>query len=127
MPWFNTSFWSSVVALFSTSTTASSVSARELRERTDEIRREMVDLARSCQGKPASGLALRMHYAPDIQSLWFMRSELMGLLAQARGEASARESLSRLSAMISGLLPNGLRSRPSPLDGESTHGDSMLR
>ena len=122
---FKPSLWSSFLAIFSTSS-APSVSARELRERTEEIRRAMTDLARVGNGRDGAGLALRIHYAPDLQALWFMRSELMGLLARTQGEQAARDSLSRLSRMFSGLLPDGLRSRPSPLDSDSTHGDSSL-
>ena len=81
---------------------------------TDEIRTEMLDMV----GPPTedtAGLVRRISYASDPQALWFMRSELMGLLARREGEAIARVKLEMLSEMFRELLPSGLRSRPSPL------------
>ena len=114
------------MALFSTSTVPS---RQEAKERFEEIRRKMTDLASSCGGRASSGLAMRIHYASDVQALWFMRSELMALLAQSQGESAARQELARLGDMFSGILPDGLRSRPSPLDEGPGHGegDSMHR
>jgi len=102
------------MALFSTSS-APAPTREEVRERLDAIRRAMTELASACGGKAASGLAMRIPYAGDVQALWFMRSELMGLLAVSRGEASARESVEKLGAMFNGLLPEALRPRSSSL------------
>lgn len=102
------------MSLFSTSS-APAPSPAEARERTDAIRRTMTDLASSCGGRASAGLAMRMHYAADAQALWYMRSELMGLLAVSRGEVAAREAIEALSAMFAGLLPQGLRPRNTPL------------
>ena len=81
---------------------------------TDEIRTQMLEMV----GPPTeatAGLVRRISYAADPQALWFMRSELMGLLARREGEAVARVQLEMLSDMFRELLPSGLRSRPSPL------------
>ena len=80
----------------------------------DEIRAEMLDMV----GPPTEDtapLVRRISYAGDPQALWFMRSELMGLIARREGEAVARVKLEMLSEMFRELLPSGLRSRPSPL------------
>ena len=53
--------------------------------------------------------------ADSIESLWFMRGELMAVLAAAHGEAAALELIATVSEMFEDLLPSGLRSRPSPL------------
>jgi hypothetical protein len=68
-------------------------------------------------GERDMGLVRRIRYASDIQTLWFIRSELMAVLARTHGEAVARERLERLGEMFARLLPEGLRSRPSPLVG----------
>lgn len=89
----------------------------------DEIRAEMLDMV----GPPTeatAGLVRRISYAADPQALWFMRSELMGLLARREGEAVARVQLEMLSDMFRELLPSGLRSRPSPLLAHREAGDS---
>ncbi|MBC5764344.1 hypothetical protein [Ramlibacter albus] len=102
------------MSLFSTSS-APALSREEARERMEEIRRTMTDLASSCGGRASAGLAMRVHYAADVQALWFMRSELMGLLAISRGEGAAREAIEKLGAMFNGLLPEGLRPRTTSL------------
>ncbi|HVZ44974.1 MAG TPA: hypothetical protein VHA82_14275 [Ramlibacter sp.] len=66
-------------------------------------------------GVYAAGLATRIRFAPDVQGLWFLRSELMRYLASRHGEAIAREQLAALGEMFKDALPGALRSRPSPL------------
>ena len=58
---------------------------------------------------------LGIRYATDLQALWFMRGEVMQLLARNEGEAAAREKIDELSSLFADMLPSGLRSRPSPL------------
>lgn len=58
---------------------------------------------------------LRVSYANDIQDLWYLRGDLMAILANLYGEALARVQLTQISEMFKGLLPSGLSSRPSPL------------
>ncbi|OYU43792.1 MAG: hypothetical protein CFE44_16445 [Burkholderiales bacterium PBB4] len=58
---------------------------------------------------------LRVSYANDIQDLWYIRGELMTILADLYGEAKAKAKILQISDMFKGLLPSGLSSRPSPL------------
>jgi hypothetical protein len=113
------------MALFSTSS-APAPGREEARERMEEIRRTMTGLASSCGGRASAGLAMRIHYAMDVQALWFMRSELMGMLAMSRGEVPAREAIEDLGRMFNGLLPDGLRPRTSTL-GSAGGEDLPLR
>ena len=87
----------------------------EARITLEEIRQTMLGLASSDSSERALKVTRRISHALDIQSLWFLRGELMALLARSRGEAAALEQLAELSALFDGLLPHGLRSRPSPL------------
>lgn len=57
----------------------------------------------------------RIRYAVDVLALWYLRGDVMGVLASRYGEGSARERLDPVSDMFRALLPQGLRSRPSPL------------
>ena len=89
----------------------------------DDVRALMLDMV----GQPTENsatLVRRIRYATDPQALWFMRSELMALLAHKEGEAIARTKLEVLSDMFRELLPRGLRSRPSPLFGGNHGGQS---
>ena len=114
MRWFNTKdLRSSIYAMFSVSTAS--------RPRADEanalenIREMMLALAQSDGSDRGATLVRRIRYAMDLQALWFMRGELMQLLARSCGEAAARREVEELSAQFEDLLPSGLRSRPSPL------------
>lgn len=58
----------------------------------------------------------RIHYAIDVQALWYLRGDVMAVLASRHGEAVALEKLDTLTEMFEDFLPSGLRSRPSPLN-----------
>jgi hypothetical protein len=114
MRWFKTrDLRSSIYAMFSVSTRASHA---EDAATMDQIREAMLSLASDDPGERAAGLARRIRYATDLQALWFMRGEVMQLLARNHGEVAAREKVDELSSLFADLLPSGLRSRPSPLN-----------
>ncbi|MBC5783535.1 hypothetical protein H8N03_11315 [Ramlibacter sp. USB13] len=114
MRWFKTKdLRSSIYAMFSVTTRASHA---EDAASMDQIREAMLALVSEDPGERAAGLARRIRYATDLQALWFMRGEVMQLLARDQGEAVAREKVDELSSLFSDLLPSGLRSRPSPLN-----------
>jgi hypothetical protein len=81
----------------------------------EDIRQNMLEMAALDCGERSLRLARRIRYASDLESLWFLRGELMGLLARTHGEAAAFEKVEELSSLFTDLLPAGLRSRPSPL------------
>ncbi|HUR89737.1 MAG TPA: hypothetical protein VMZ74_11670 [Ramlibacter sp.] len=91
----------------------------------EDIRTAMLRMA----GPPTEASAIlvrRIRYSADPQALWFLRSELMALLARKHGELVARTQLEMLSDMFRELLPSGLRSRPSPLlSAREERGDSL--
>lgn len=114
MRWFKTKdLRSSIYAMFSVSTAhrrpPDDGSALEA------IRELMISLASMDGSDRGAALARRIRYAMDLQALWFMRGELMALLARSHGEEAARNKVTEVSAMFEDLLPPGLRSRPSPL------------
>ena len=114
MRWFKTKdLRSSIHAMFSVSTRASHAADAVTM---DQIREAMLALVSEDPGERAAGLARRIRYATDLQALWFMRGEIMQLLARGQGEMLAREKVDDLSSLFADLLPSGLRSRPSPLD-----------
>jgi len=81
----------------------------------EQFRVAMLGLLEGDAGDKAAMLSLRIRCAATLQSLWFMRSEMMALLAARYGEVEARHRLDVVSACVRDVLPSGLRSRPSPL------------
>ncbi len=67
-------------------------------------------LASLCRvaSQDAPALQRRMARAEDVQTLWFLRAELMGVLASGEGESAARTQLDQITQMFHGLLPKSL-------------------
>lgn len=85
--------------------------------RIEDIREAMLASLDGIQ--PSDALATvvgRLRCAPHIQVLWYVRSDMMTLLASEHGELVARERLQRITELFVGLLPPGHKSRPSPLN-----------
>ena len=80
----------------------------------EDIRDAMLALVEDDGDKPH--VKRRIRYAVDVQALWYLRGDLMSVLASKHGEAAARAKLSSINDMFENLLPQGLRSRPSPLN-----------
>ena len=55
----------------------------------------------------------RVRYAPDVQGLWYARSDVMAILANTYGEITAREKMASISALFVGLLPKSLTGKIS--------------
>ena len=55
----------------------------------------------------------RVRYAPDVQGLWYARSDVMAILSKTHGESIAREKVAHISSRFNGLLPKSLTSRSS--------------
>jgi hypothetical protein len=79
----------------------------------EDIRDSMLALLGDDTDKPH--ITRRIRYALDVQGLWYLRGDLMSVLAGRHGEAAARARLIPINEMFENLLPEGLRSRPSPL------------
>lgn len=115
MRWFNTKdLRSSISAMFSVGVSTPSATSDDTLLRTEGIRQTMLSMVELDGSERAEKLARRIRYA-DLEALWFMRGELMGMLARSHGEVAARDKVDRLGAMFENMLPSGLRSRPSPL------------
>ena len=50
----------------------------------------------------------RIAVAPDIDSLWYLRGDLFAMLSESRGELSARTSLTTITEMFRGAIPDTL-------------------
>lgn len=67
---------------------------------------------RSCSAFPQ--LESRILLAVDLQSLWYLRSDLMAALSSLQGEFTARHSLKDITSMFEGFMPKNMFSRPTP-------------
>ncbi|WP_332815725.1 hypothetical protein [Ramlibacter sp.] len=82
----------------------------------EDIRHRMLDLlSAEAESERLATVRRRIRYAVSVEALWFLRGEMMAVLSRSRGEALALEQISEISEMFDDLLPEGLRSRPSPL------------
>lgn len=83
----------------------------------EHIRAAMLACLDELSGSAVPALHWRMAYAKDVQTLWYLRSDLMGVLASRNGEAAARTQLGLITPLFRGLVPKGQMSRSSPLKG----------
>jgi hypothetical protein len=118
--WFTTYLRSSISALFS-SGLSSGPAESMLDVDIEDIRASMLALIGDTDDKRTMPVVRRIRYATDVMSLWYLRGDLMAVLASRYGEAQARESLRPITGMFTNMLPHGLKSRESPLADASRH------
>jgi hypothetical protein len=111
MSWKRSKITSSLMSLLGEHAPDSSVqnSMQDIRQAMLET---MDDLSWSLQ---KSEIRMRVLYAPDIQALWYLRADLMTLLADPLGESAAKAQLLIITNMFTGLLPAAQKSRPNRL------------
>ncbi|HYF18203.1 MAG TPA: hypothetical protein VEA40_10080 [Ramlibacter sp.] len=114
MRWFKPNLRNSLHALFSMGS-PSPPTEIESSFSLDDVRRAMLELLPEDDDERTQVVRRRIRYADNVEALWFLRGELMAVLARTLTEAAALERISGISDMFDDLLPRGLRSRPSPL------------
>lgn len=123
MRWFKSDLRSSFFALFASGRPpAPAESVLEID--VEDIREAMLALAGNLEDKRFAHVGRRIRYAMDAVGLWYLRSDLMAMLASRDGEAQAREELRAITGMFKHLVPEGLKSRPSPLAAAASDNDS---
>lgn len=81
--------------------------------RTEMIRQLMLQELGEYGEKKFPAIARRVRYAPDVQGLWYARSDVMAILANSHGETAAREKMAMISDRFNGLLPKSLTGKIS--------------
>nr|WP_315242770.1 hypothetical protein [uncultured Albidiferax sp.] len=81
----------------------------------EQVRSAMLACLDHVDGFDGPILRRRVAYAKDVQTLWFLRADLMGVLASRAGESTARAQMDQIAPLFQGLLPKGLVSRSSRL------------
>ena len=83
----------------------------------EDVREAMLAALGPAGPKHFPQITRRIRYASDIQSLWYLRGDLMAALAAMHGEVVARRQIAGITEQFQGLLPGSMTSRPSPLIG----------
>ncbi len=76
--------------------------------RTEMIRELMLQEMGDYGEKKFPAIIRRVRYAPDVQGLWYARSDVMAILANTHGETVARQKIAQISGRFNGLLPKSL-------------------
>jgi len=56
-------------------------------------------------GNPYARLFGQINQATSLQTLWYLRTDLMAAIASQRGEAEARNVITEISRLFEGLIP----------------------
>jgi len=74
----------------------------------EDIRQAMLDALgkEGCANYPH--IERRVLFAPDLQGLWYLRSDVMVAISSLRGEQVASQRIRQITAMFDGLLPQGM-------------------
>lgn len=83
--------------------------------RVGEIRQAMLDCVFEYlpHTAPPPALLQKIQFATAIQTLWYLRVDLMALLSAHCGETLAKEKIAAITGMFRGLLPSAAKS-PRP-------------
>lgn len=72
----------------------------------DAVRQAMLEALRTSTPSPQlQDLSHRITFAAELRSLWYLRSELMAMVACTHGEEHARLCVAALTQRFRGLLP----------------------
>jgi hypothetical protein len=112
MRWFTPKLRSSLFGLLGHSTQPSD---SMLDTGMEDIREAMLELLGELGPQRFPNVTRRIRYAGDVQGLWYLRGDLMAVLADLHGEAVARERLEAVTELFQGLVPGSMTSRPAPL------------
>lgn len=90
-------------------------STKDLDDALGDIQEAMLTALGQTGMKSYPAVTRRIQYADDLQALWYLRGDLMAVLAALHGEAHARAVVRDISDQFQGMLPKALATRPSPL------------
>ena len=91
MGWIRTGLRDSIYGLLGHSQPSEST----LVSRIEDIRESMLDLLGDEAARQYPNVIRRIRYATDVQALWYLRGDLMAVLAAHHGELQARRGTCR--------------------------------
>jgi len=106
MRWNKPNLRNSLHSLLGRDAPASTAWVRD--NRLEEVRRAMLFHMVGIGGGEAARITMRVRYAIDAEALWYLRSDMRGALAMARGAEVADETMREIAPLFQGLLPRAL-------------------
>ena len=91
-------------------------------EQVDAIRDAMLAALGESGAARYPGLATRIRFCRQADTLWDLRSELMDGSSLLYGESHARRMLQAVTALFDGLLPDGIAGERDDHAGGADHG-----
>lgn len=83
--------------------------------RLEDVRKAMLDaLSFGDLSQQQHHAVRRIFYADTIQTLWYLRTDVMVVLSGECGEGFAREKMDAISGLFEGLLPEAASFRRAP-------------
>lgn len=79
--------------------------------RIETIREQMLAELGDYGDRKFPAIVRRVRFAPDVQGLWYARSDVMAILSNTYGETIAREKMLDISCKFVGLLPKSVTKR----------------
>lgn len=79
----------------------------------ERVRKTMLDSLGSHGCSVYPRIERRILLAADLQSLWYLRSDLMAALSTLEDEFTARQQLHQITSMFEGLLPKSMFASPT--------------
>ncbi|RZL64530.1 MAG: hypothetical protein EOP81_08220 [Variovorax sp.] len=76
------------------------------------IRTAMLSLLQVHGGHSVQRVAQRVRFAGDLESLWYLRQDVLAALSAVDGEVAARRQMKQINSMFKGGLPGTLGPRP---------------
>ena len=104
MPTFVPQFKSSCMALLG----LSGAPPKDALWRIENIREMMLEELGDYADRKFPAAVRRVQFAPDVQGLWYARSDVLSIMSNNYGETVAREKMAHISTKFIGLLPKSV-------------------
>jgi hypothetical protein len=75
------------------------------------VRGAMLTLLDAHGGHAVQRLTQRVRFADDLESLWYLRQDLLAALSAVDGEMAARRQMQSINRLFKGRLPGGMGPR----------------
>jgi hypothetical protein len=77
-----------------------------------QIRTAMLSLLQVHGGHSIQRVAQRVRFAGDLESLWYLRQDVLTALSAIDGEVAARRQMKQINRLFKGGLPGAMGPRP---------------
>ena len=71
----------------------------------------MLMLLEPCTGHETQRVVQRVRFAGDLETLWYLRQDVLRALSATDGEMRARDELNQLNRLFKGALPQTMGPR----------------